>query len=208
MKNTWWKSIVLGAGMCAAIAGWQRLEAQTGGGTPTGRVAVVDIVRIFNEYERQKDLETEMKQLQERLQLDNQQRRQRLEGLDATVSAMDSTDPNYAGKMKELFEENLAYKNWMDLKQAGMAREIAVWTERMYKEITATIGEVAQRQGIDCVLYKDEYQTLGADVDSIRNQIRARKVLYANPSIDITSEVLTRLNETYRAAPRQAMLQL
>ncbi len=47
---------------------------------PTGRVAGVDIGVVFTEYQRMKDINEELKQLEERLQAENEQRRQKNDG--------------------------------------------------------------------------------------------------------------------------------
>ena len=182
------------------------LHAQSRGGA--GGVAVVNVVKLFNEYQRQKDLTEEMRQKKAQLDAENQQRRGRIESLEATINVTDPSDPTYMDKTKQLLKEQIEFKNWFDLIQADMTREVGVWTARIYQEILQSVREVAEQDGYDLVLYIDEFQPTGVDPDMIREQIRSRKVIYARSTVDLTQRVLDKLNTQFRALPRRSMLQV
>lgn len=172
----------------------------------TGRVATLDVVKVFNEFQRQKDLSEEMKQLQDKLQAENTTRRNKLDEEEASLSKISQDDPTYVARTRELLAKQIEYKNWSDLKQADVTREIALWSCRIYTEIAKAAGDVAQEQGYDIVLYKDEFECNTTNPDQIREQIRSRKVIYGSPSVDISQLVLDKLNSDYRAKPRAPMM--
>lgn len=196
-------TFLIGAGAFTAAA-----LAQKGGGGATGRVATVDVVYAFNEFQRQKDLTEEMRAKRESLEAENASRRQRIDSLQATINAMDPTDPTYGEKTKQLLREQIEFKNWFDIVQADMQREIGIWTARIYQELIEAVGEVAESEGYDLVMYRDEFQLGGIDPDAIREQIRTRAVIYARQATDITTKALDKLNTKYRATPRKPMLQV
>jgi Skp family chaperone for outer membrane proteins len=68
--------------------------------------------------------------------------------------------------------------------------------------------EIAQREGYDVVLYLSPPELVSYNPDAVKEQIRLRKVIYANPRIDITQAVVDRLNANYRAQPKTQMLQI
>jgi Skp family chaperone for outer membrane proteins len=206
MKRIGWPGVAVGlvvGGVLFTSGGG--LQAQSGAKS-TGRVASVDVVRVFNESQRQKDLFEELRALQEKLEAEHQTRKQRIDALQATLDVMDPADPSYPKKTQELLEEQINFKNWRDIKQAGMSREVGVWTARIYKEIVATTEQIAQAQGVDLVLYREEFAPPTFDPDQIRENIRARKVVYASPAVDMTQPVVDKLNSDYRAQPRSPML--
>jgi len=184
------------------------LQAHNGGQAAGMRIACVDVVHIFNEYQRQKDLSEEMKDLQEKLQLEGDERKRRIDAQQATINAMSSNDPALVGKMRELLRMQIEYKNWFELKQAEMTREIAVWSARIYGEVLEVVEKIAVQDGYDIVLYRDEFEPLMSEPEAIREQIRSRKVLYCGPRADITQIVLDKLNADYRAQPRAKMLDI
>lgn len=171
-------------------------------------IAGVDVVRVFNEYERQRDLTSQMEQIQGTLDAENTARRQRIEALQTAMSTMQPTDPTYESRREELLRMQIDYKNWVDLKQAQMGREVSRWSGRVYEEIIAAVQQVAQQSGIDVVLYKDEFIPQVDSPEAMREQIRRRKVLYCSSNADLTDKVLIKLNQDYRNQPKQQMIDI
>jgi Skp family chaperone for outer membrane proteins len=209
MKRNWWTGLLIGGvvGAVTLTAGGG-LYASGRGGMRGGNIACLDVVKIFNEYQRQKDLTDEMRAEQERMQSEADERRRRIDSLQATLDAMSPDDPLYAKKTREMLQLQIDYKNWADLLQADMAREIGVWTKRVYRELLGATEEIAQREGYDVVLYMSPPELLGFEPDAIKEQVRLRKVVWANPTMNITQAVLDKLNADYRAMPRTKMLQI
>ncbi|MBU0637596.1 MAG: OmpH family outer membrane protein [Planctomycetes bacterium] len=207
--NGKWLAGLLGGVLAGAVvfSVTSALLAQNTGMRISGQVACVDVVKAFNEYQRQKDLNEEMKQLQQELQQEDEQRRQKIDELQATVQAMDEQDPAYVQRMQEWFELQVEYKTWGELKQAHLTREVGLWSGKMYQEIVQATAAIAQNDGYTLVLYRDEFQ-LVADPQAVQEQIRMRKLLYAHPSLDITQAVLDKLNADYRAQAQQKMLRI
>jgi Skp family chaperone for outer membrane proteins len=208
MKRTWrmglLAGVVIGAVSFTALTG---LYAQ-GRGPSDCCVACLDVVKIFNEYERQKDLTEEMRAINQDMQDEEQRRRGQIDTLQATLDAISDSDPAKVKRQREMLQLQIDYKNWGELMQADMAREIGLWTRRVYGEIVAAAQETAQRQGFDIVLYKDQPELVGYDPEALRDQIRSRKLVYASEMVDITQTVLDKLNSDYRAQPKVQMLQL
>lgn len=211
MRASWWMTGLVGlvvGGAMFAVLGSSQAQDSAPPAEPT-RVACVDIVRAYNEYQRQIDINTEMEEVQERLKLENRERLERIDQLQTALAALDPADPNYRKKQDELLRQQVAYRNWSDLIQASLARELSVWTGRMYQEITNKTAQIAEERGIELVLYLDgQFIPMADDADAVREQIRSRRVLYAAPELDLTDAVITAINAQYRALPPQKMLQL
>jgi Skp family chaperone for outer membrane proteins len=159
--------LLVGAGVCVVVLGLAGvLHAQ---GKPHGTccVATVDVGRLFNEYDRMKSAQDELKGLQDRLQRENDERKQKSDMLEATLEQMNRDDPTYVKKMSEVLEARISHKNWFDLQQANMTREVALVTDRIYRDIVAASTSIAENAGYEIVLYRDEYQAVSNpdDVD-------------------------------------------
>lgn len=200
--------IVLGVISCTAVTVLSAQSKPESAAQVTGKVGTIDVVRAFNELQRQKDLDDELRQIRERLELENQTRQQKIDATRATVDAMDPNDPAYGTKLRELQQLQIDYKTWFEVNQAGIAREVALWTSRIYVEIAKAVGEVATQQGIDVVTYREEFMPPGLDPDGIRNTIRQRKVVWSSDACDLTMQVVDKLNTAYRAQPKQKMIQV
>ena len=71
-------------------------------------------------------------------------------------------------------------------------------TKEMYEEINKVIAAVARDRGVQVVFYAERESLQTRDTPELLQLIERRKVLYADPSVDMTEEVLTRANEGYR----------
>ncbi len=209
MRSSWVTGLVTGLAAAVAVLAFNRtIQAQGGGTGPTGRMACVNVVQVLNDYQRQKDLVAEVSALQDKLNTENKQRRDKLDTLQAELDRMDPDDPTIVQRMREMLATQIDYKNWADLKQADVAREFGLWSVRIYKEMVKAVEDIARRDGYDLVLYKGEFQPVSMDPDVIKDQIRSIHLLYANPSVDISQIVLDKLNNEYRALPRATMMQV
>ncbi|MFQ5805950.1 MAG: OmpH family outer membrane protein [Phycisphaerae bacterium] len=209
MKRTWPMGLLVGFVAGAAVfTADTALHAGSRGGSSAGNVACLDVVKIFNEYERQKDLTEEMRAARDEMKNEAERRAGQIDSLQATIDAMNPNDPMRVKKLRELFRLKLDYKNWGELMQAEMTREVGVWTRKMYREVLDTTGELAQREGYDLVFYRDAPDLVGFDPEAVQEQIRSRKLVYSSPTVDITQVILDKLNANYRAQPKRQMLQV
>ncbi len=206
MKRMWLIGIVAGVAAGAALTSFSTLNAQ--GGLAAGQVVCVDVVRVFDEYDRQKDLTEEMHRLKNELEAESKRRQERIDSLQQTLDAMDPDDPAYAGKIQEMLQLQIDYKNWTDMMQLGMAREIGIWSQRMYSEMVQAVEELSQQYGYTMVLYKEAPSFQANDPESLKNEIRLRKLIWASATTDITQAVIDRLNEKYAKEPKQQMIKL
>lgn len=207
MSKGWRTGLLVGVAAAAVFFGAAGVLHAQGKPRATCCVAVVDVGQLFNEYDRMKSAQDELKVLQDRLQRENDDRKQKSDMLEATLDKMDRDDPTYVKKMSEVLESRISHKTWFDFQQANMTREIALVTDRIYRDILAATKTIAENAGYDLVLYRDEYQPV-TNPDDVQAQMRARKVIYANPSTDITEAVLGKLNADYRARPHVPELQV
>lgn len=191
---------VLGAALVWGGATWQA------GQKPSGRIATVDIVRVFGESERQKALTEEMMKQRGGLEEENRARLQKIDAAQAVLDKMNPNDPLYGGKQKEVVQMRVEYKNWFDFKQAELGREIATWTWRIYSDISQVTEEIAKLSSYDAVLYIDEFPPISPDPEEMKSRIRSRRVVYSNPAIDISPMVLEKLNANFRASGGGPML--
>ncbi len=209
-KSHSWRVIVAGgAALGGLLFGAHLLQAQAGpnAGGGAGRVAVIDVVKVFNDYVLQRDLSNELKDAQTRLEAEAKTRQQRIDGLNATVTALDPSDPTYKERVQEMLRMQIDNKVWYDTMQATVTRELSVWSNNIYADIASIVGETARERGFDVVLYKEEFEA-GADPEAIKERIRRRKVVWSSGNVDLSNDVLAKLNQRYSAQPKTKKLQI
>jgi Skp family chaperone for outer membrane proteins len=199
--------LILVAGVTLGVAALSNAPHVLAGNTQSANccVATLDVVFVFNEFQRQKDLDEELKQKKAALDAEAERRRKAIEALQTTVAAMDPNDSMFPARRRELLAMQIDAKNWAELAQQEMEAEISFWTARVYQEIITGTESLAASRGVEVVLYRDEFQPM-RDAQNVREQIRSRKVVWASRNADLSQAVLDRLNAEYRAKPRTKML--
>lgn len=206
MRRSWQAGLLTGVVALTVFAFSRNILAQGGAAAPSGRVACINVIRTMNEYQRQKDLIEEMNAYKEKVEAEDLQRKQKIDTLQAELDKMNPEDPTMVQRMREMLTAQIDYKNWRDLKQMDTAREVGLWSIRLYKEVVKAVEDIARRDGYDLVFYRGQFETVSMDPEVIKEQIRSLHLLYANPTTDITQAVLDKLNADYRAQPKQQML--
>jgi Skp family chaperone for outer membrane proteins len=164
------------------------------------RVAVCDVQEIYANYDRAKDLLTKLNDDRQAAQAENEKRGKAADALQAELTALKPGSPEYENRLNQMERMTIDRKVELQYQEALMLRKHRQMTAQLYSEILAMIGTAAREQGINLVLYRDRDLLETDETMELLAQIRNRKVLYCDSSLDITQTVLARLNEAYRAS--------
>jgi Skp family chaperone for outer membrane proteins len=180
-----WQATASGAGQTVAAAA---------GGT---HVAVVDLVTVFNDYELTKTLNERMTDLETELRNEDQKR---VAEIDALTKATGAFNPGTAERTKadkDLFQKKVEYQVWKGTKQEDVGQQHLAWVNVTYAYVEAEVAAIAKARGIQLVITREELDTSITDSKVMQKQIVGRKVIYSDPSVDITKEVLDNLNSNF-----------
>ncbi len=210
------KNIRIGVGIIASIAfllaaaAW----AHTAGvfATPTA-IAIFDLDALQDGLEEQKDMGAmlnekykSMKDDLERMNAEYQALIKKLEEEGPTMTEEERQDLNIKGL---LLEQSMKFTD--DIRIQSLQVEIHAIMQDLYPKIYDAVRRIAERDGWDIVILDTSKIDPSAPFNNVSaierlsamNDAVARKhVLYVNPNVDITSEVLLLLNNEY--ANRQA----
>jgi len=193
-------AIALSVVVLAAASSWMitSVNAQEKPTPAPTKTAVVDIVKVFNDYQRTKEINDRLNKEQLELQNQRKQKIDRVEALKAQLENLNPDSKDYYQRQKELLEVSIDLKNFTEIKSEEVKREFRVLTEDIYKQILKSIEDVAKEMGYDMVMYLDMMEIHGDSFPALLEKIRERKVLYAAKHIDITQNVLDALNQSYK----------
>ena len=115
-------------------------------------------------------------------------------------------DPDRIAAEDELLRKLLEGQVWLDFQLRELDHELALRMQGLYRKIVNAAQTTAQAQGYELVLVDDSIGELHVDRNSrepaqlqILQQIARRRVIYASETVDITDELITRMNNAYRA---------
>lgn len=181
-------------GIAGAVTAQNALRAE-----PTA-VAVVNIERAFDQLNEKVAVESDIRSRGEQLGQEEQQRRQAIRQLREDLDVLNEGTTAYRQKEEELSRAAIELQTWTQFQQQRLAREHVLQTERLYRQMMDAIAELAGDEGYDAVLFREgEINFQAEQPQELVAQIQMRKVLYASDDIDITDQLIQRLNNAYEA---------
>jgi Skp family chaperone for outer membrane proteins len=179
------------------------------------RIAVVDAARVFNEMQETKDTQAQMQEERNRLEAVGKEKADELNKLKAQRDQLKPGAPGYEEMTDKLNDSYNDFQAWRASAQAKGERNQKRQVATLFQKLEAATSQVAQSQGYDLVLAKQQPQ-LPENLDAVKYEqvvqiLSARNVLYAAPRADISNDVIQVLNTNYKgrggaatAAPRPA----
>lgn len=192
---------------------WTPGQAQQGMVAPPDaapRFAVLDLVRVFDETVQIQDLNNMIKKRNGELNAEAEQRRKIIENKQTELTAFKQGTPDYETRRKELMRLNIEANVWLKSSEEETEQEKFDWTRIIYEKALRAAGELAQERGYAVVLQRFEFKPddVQPSVQGLRRMIQERNVIWHAPEIDITMEVVRRMDAEYKAegglSPRPA----
>jgi Skp family chaperone for outer membrane proteins len=169
-----------------------------GAQTASHRVAVVDIGYIFKMHTgfkaKKADLESQMKQASDRLKQEQETLRKMMQDL----QNMQPGTEQYKQFEEELARRNADLQIRFQLQDKEFARKEASIYSTVYKEIAEEVDYLAGQSGLDAVL-RFNGDTVDPDQPTQVMRDVNKLVVWYNKGLDITPQILRRLNMRYGA---------
>ncbi|HNS22006.1 MAG TPA: OmpH family outer membrane protein [Sedimentisphaerales bacterium] len=189
------KMAVGGVMVCAlallAVLDHGRAASQPAG--PTSRIGVVSMSEMFAKSQKhtQHNVQAMARLSQGRAQLENL--RKEVDGEEAELKTLREGTADYAQQLQVLIEKRSRLQGQQDfLKQQSMLDE-KKWREDLYQVFMKVAQEIAKEKGLDLVLERSE-PAFPISSEELMLTLYTHKVLYAGGCIDLTSEVIARID--------------
>ena len=162
---------------------------------PPAVIGVVDLEKVYNNLNSRSELVTRIEGMQSKMAEDASSMQEELEMLSAEL---ESLSPG-SGAMIEMNDKAISISGRLRAFETYGAllieRERAADLRESYDTIRTEAGTLSKMMGIDLVLLNDSIPMVDlADAAGTLQQISARRVLWANETLDITDELIARLN--------------
>ncbi len=117
-----------------------------------------------------------------------------IESQEAGLNALKPDSMDYLAQRKELIDKRSSLNAQQEFNRERMVLKEYGWSKEFYQEILRVTSEVAKEKGLDLVLEQDQIDLLPLSVNDIMRTISTNKVLYSSGCVDITSDVMARLD--------------
>ena len=120
--------------------------------------------------------------------------RKEIEAQEAGLRALRPGSPDHLEQYRELLDKQYALDAQQKFNGQQRVLKDRRWTEELYKEILRITKSLAEEKGLDMVFEKDEPEFPFPSPDELMMTLSTHKVLYSGGCVDITDEVVARLD--------------
>ena len=162
---------------------------------PGLKIGVVNIQRIFLTCKRNVKYEEKTKAEQNKLNAELEKLGAELKAEEAGLKTLKPGSSDYMALVKEILTKRAGLQAQQEFYKRQMELKYQQWIEGLYEDILRETSEVAEQKGLDLVQVKDEIEFPASSVNDAMMAIRTHKLLYSGGCLDITDEVIARLDK-------------
>lgn len=160
----------------------------------TPKIGVVSIRKIFRDCKRSAKYRQEAIAERQRVDADLAKLNNEIEAQKAGLKTLKIGSESYMAQVKEILEKQAILQAQQEFNKQQRALKEQRTTEDIYRDILRITGEVAKQNGLDLVFEKSEPELPALSPTELELSMGMHKLLYSNGCIDITGEVMARLN--------------
>ena len=186
-------SFLLGAVVLSM--GYEYSRAEPKADKPYSKIGVVNIQRIFLICKRNAKYEEETKAEQNRLNAELEKIMAELKAEEAGLKTLKPGSSDRIARVEEILTKQAGLQTKDELYKRRLELRYQLFIEGLYKDILRETTEVAKQKGLDLVQVKDEIEFPALSVNDAMMAIRTHKLLYSGGCLDITDEVMARVDK-------------
>ncbi len=191
------RTILLSCMTCTIIlaTGFEYGQAQQKADTSSTKIGIVSILKILGNCKRSIAHRTEFNSEQRKIIEELEKFSEELKAQENMLGALKQDSSDYLEQREEFIRKRASLEA-----QQAFSKEQAVlkeyrWRKELYQDILRITGELAEQKGLDVVLEKDEIDISALGVNEFNQTFITNKVLYSGGCMDITDEVIARLDK-------------
>ena len=199
MKN---RSTIIVVAISALIIGI--VLAQTEGQGPPARlparptrVAVCDVQLILRECKAYKQVDAEFFAKAQSFAAEDKKRMEKIQQLRKILQNLNPNSKQYEEKLAELDRLTVERAVQAKLQEKAARRQSRRQTEKIFRQILTIVADVAKKRGYDIVISRESVDITSSSAAELFDKIALRKCLYHSPEVDLTNEVLKKINLLY-----------
>ncbi len=168
--------------------------------TVAGKIAVCDFGQVYNSYEKAKALQKKLDENLAVIKQEDESRGAEVKKIEDELKSGAYKDRSaaYEQRFGDFVTKSADHRTWMEVQKAKSQRWHLMMTTEMFNDIKDGIKAVAKDRGIDIVLQTHQMNFDSPSINELFQKAALHKVLYYSEQVDITKDVLSRVNDTFR----------
>ena len=166
------------------------------------KVAVVNVGAVSGKYAKTADLEAQFDAIRRKLNQERDSMKEKIEK--ANRSLQEELKPGtdeFRARRKQVALMEAELQWFVESEGQKVEKGLAESLRGIFGDIQTAVREVAQEKGVEIVLASDQLPAETPDSPTqVRQHILLQKVLFWAPGLDLTEDVITKLNARYKAS--------
>ncbi|UCD73847.1 MAG: OmpH family outer membrane protein [Phycisphaerales bacterium] len=164
-------------------------------------IACVDLERAFNELAERAQARTDLEDMVAQLDARGQELRDRADMLEEDIQNYAAGSEAHQNAMEAATLAAYEFQGFIEFVKRKIDAEGARMVRNLYGKIKKAVRAMSEENGYDIVFVDDSSVELpiGVSEAEMTRQISARRMLYANPQLDVTDDLITRMNNAFAA---------
>ncbi len=197
MKNKMninWPTLVLAAAFIV-FAGYQAMAVRAIRQMQPAIIATVDLHRVMTQTQERSMLDAEVRKIVSDFEKQGKDMMTQLREKEEELELLAEGSEKYQQMLEALAMETNEYAGFTEWARRRIEAESAMRLRRLYTSVKSNIAAEAAEKGYDIVFVNDALGELRAgDEAEVTMQISARRMLYSSPRLDITADVIARMD--------------
>ena len=188
------RTVIMGVVICvvALLATWDSGQAASSGAGGS-RIGFVSIRTVFNETQHQIEFRTQAIARRRRAQTALEDLAREIKAEEEDLKTQKQGTADYLQRLQSVMDGRAKLQSREQFIEQQNALENKLWTEKLYEETLKIVATLAKERGLDLVLERTEPNFPMAS-DELMAALGTHKVLYAGAEMDLTKEVVNRLD--------------
>ncbi len=167
------------------------------------KIALANPARIIAGVKETKDLQQKTNAEIASLEQQAKQKQSALDDLRGRRDQLNPGTPQYEQLNGQFRQESINLQAWNQFHKADLGARQKAQLKALYQKMQAAIADIAKAQGFDLVMTEQAPQIPDnldqVQMNELQGLLNIRNVLYANPAIDITSQVIAKMDQNYQS---------
>jgi Skp family chaperone for outer membrane proteins len=200
-KRINWPAMALLASI-AAMLGYQSWAMRNQEKIAPAVVVCVDLEKVFNGLTAKTNADAHLRKLGEQQIAESNKKAEAIKQMEADLADLAAGSARYRELQDQALLEAQKYRAYVEFSRAKIDAERSRTIKRIYGDIKKAADEMATSNGYDLVLVNDSLAEIPPGTEEEMNrQISARRILFANPRIDLTDELIAYMNAAAQNSP-------
>ncbi len=161
------------------------------------KIGVVVIDDIFDNYERRKDLDQQLKDIETEFKNEIESKKKEMIDLNEETQLLDLGSEKRNENMEILERKNVELEGYAKLAEKQLTKRYKEAFEKIYDEITKEVNAFGKDNNYSFIIKKEKPDLQSNQISDLQFKIGIRSVLYSSDRINVTTNIIDRLNARY-----------